>query len=267
MKQSNNKTISIIFFGTSDFVNPVLNKLKENFDVVKVINSPQQWNNKTIEQLSNLNPDLFVVVSYGQILPKKLLDIPKLAAINIHPSLLPKYRGSTPVQTAILNGDKTTGVTIIKLDEHMDHGPIIEQFEEPILPTDTFESLIQRLFEKSADALVHVIMHYNENKLKPQNHSKATFTKLLKRDDGYINLSLLEIGNWKLEIDRKIRAYYPWPGVWVKTIVSEKNEKIIKFLPNKKIQVEGKKEMSYKDFLNGYPDADSQLRLFLEKNV
>ncbi|MBI4097942.1 MAG: methionyl-tRNA formyltransferase, partial [Candidatus Levybacteria bacterium] len=160
----------VVFFGTPDFVSPVLQKLEEKFEVVEKIREPKQWNNlpagkagETIGELQGLNPDLFVVAAYGQILPDKLLAIPKLGAINIHPSLLPKYRGPSPIQSAILNGDAKTGVTFIKMDEELDHGPIIYQFEETILENDTFESLAKRLFEKSAKVLEHVIKLFTEN--------------------------------------------------------------------------------------------------------
>lgn len=199
-----NNKLKIVFFGAPDFVGPVLKKLEENFEVVEKIRAPQQFNSETIEQLSVLNPDLFVVASYGQILSSKILKIPGLGAINIHPSLLPKYRGPSPIQTAILNGDKKTGVTFIKMDEEIDHGPIISQFEEPILDSDTFEILAKRLFEKSAEILVTVVNHFAENQTtEEQDDSKATYTKTLTKQDGYINLnstSAFKIENLKLKI-------------------------------------------------------------------
>ncbi len=260
MKISNLK-LKIIFLGTPPFIQPVLNKLEEKFEVVGKIREPKQWSNETIEQLNNLGPDLFVVAAYGQILPGELLSIPKFGAINIHPSLLPKYRGPSPIQSAILNGDAKTGVTFIKMDEELDHGPIIYQFEETILENDTFESLAKRLFEKSAKVLEHVIKLFTENQtLTPQDDSQATYTKQLTREDGYIDLSKFQISNFKFQIARRIRAYYPWPGVWTRySLTSQKT--LIKLLPNQQIQVEGKKPMSYKDFINGYEKG----KFFLEK--
>ena len=249
----------IVFFGTPAFVDPVLKKLEENFKVVKTIRSPQQFNNEAIEQLSALNPDFFVVAAYGQILPGKLLEIPKLGSINIHPSLLPKYRGPSPIQSAILNGDKKTGVTFIKMDDEVDHGAIIERFEEEILDSDTFETLAVRLFNKSADKIEDVVNDYQVNQTaKPQDESKATYTKLLTRQDGFIDLNSPPK---KEVLERMIKAYHPWPSVWTKSSIINHKSLIIKFLPRQKLQVEGKKPMSYKDFINGYERGAE----FLEK--
>lgn len=250
--------MKIVFFGTPEFVDPVLKKLEENFEVVKTIRSPQQFINEAIEQLSALSPDLFVVASYGQILPGELLSIPKLGAINIHPSLLPKYRGPSPIQSAILNSDKKTGVTFIEMDEEIDHGPIIEQFEEEILDSDTFETLAVRLFNKSADKIADVINDYQVNQTtKPQDDSKASYAKVLTKKDGFI-----DIGNApaKQKLERMIRAYFPWPGVWTHYPLQATTQTLIKLLPNQKIQVEGKKPMSYKDFINGYANGEKFLR-------
>lgn len=245
-----NRQLRIVFFGTPDFVSPALLILKKNFNVITVIRNNKQFDSIINNQSSIINNvDFFVVASFGQILPSKLLNIPKIASINIHPSLLPLYRGPSPIQTAILNGDKKTGITFIRMDEKMDHGPIIEQFEEEILPTDTFESLANRLFQKAARKLPAVITRYNNIKLKIQDESKATYTKLLTKRDGFIDSSITN-HNSPL-INRMIRAYYPWPGVWTKYNLSNK-EVIIKFLPDQKIQVEGKTPMDYIDFINGY---------------
>lgn len=248
--------MKIIFFGTPDFVSPVLTALADNFDVVRAIRNPQEWNDETIEDLKNLNVDFFVVASFGQILPSKLLSIPKITAVNIHPSLLPKYRGPSPIQTAILNGDTKTGVTFIKMDEKMDHGPIIEQFEEEIKPDDTFESMADQLFQKAANQLPAVITRYNKAKFKPQDESKATYTKLLTRNDGFIDASNPPD---KKQLQQMIKAYYPWPGVWTKFNLSNK-ELVIKLLPDQKLQVEGKNPMNYKDFMNGYEKGKDLLQ-------
>jgi len=241
--------MKIIFFGSSDFVYPILKKLQEKFEVVKIISSPEQLNKKAIKQIKPLNPDLFVVASFGKILSGELLKIPKLGSINIHPSLLPKYRGPSPIQTAILNGEIKTGVSFIKMDEKVDHGPIIKQFEEPILPGDTFATLSKRLFEKAAENLESVINRFTKGQTdKPQDDSKTTFTKILKRADGYIDV---EKPPNKQKLERMIRAFTPWPGAWTRYCLnpqtSQKN--LIKLLPNQKIQVEGRRQMSYKDFI------------------
>ena len=250
----------IVFFGTPDFVEPVIESLEKNFDLVKVIRNPQQLNSEIIGELKEIKPDLFVVAAFGKILPGEILEIPRLGTMNIHPSLLQKYRGPSPIQSAILNDDKTTGVTIIKMDEKMDHGPILHQSEEQILSDDTFESLAKRLFSLSTNSMVDVIIRYNEITPKIQDDSKATYTNLLTRGDGYLNIDSLEVGNSKLEIERAVRAYHPWPGVWTKFRLND-NEVIIKLLPERMVQVEGKKPMSYKDFKNGYENGKN----FLEK--
>ena len=137
--------MKVVFFGTPSFVDPVLKALQTNFDVVSVFRSPEHLNNKAIAELRNSNPDLFVVASFGKILSDEVLSIPKHGALNIHPSLLPKYRGPSPIQTTIINGDKKTGVTIIKMDEEVDHGPIISQEALKIYEKDTLRSLEQRV--------------------------------------------------------------------------------------------------------------------------
>lgn len=236
----------IVFFGTPDFVTPILSTLEKNFEVVRSFRKPVDFNEELITQLKNLKPDFFVVASFGQILPGKILQIPKIAAINIHPSLLPKYRGPSPIQSQVLEGQIKTGVTFIKMDEGVDHGPIAATFEDEISNTDTFESLAKRLFKKSADSLTEVLNNYDENKLTQQDDSQATYTNLLTKESGKINLE-----NVPANLLQMIRAYFPWPGVWTRFNLSNK-EMVIKLLPNEKIQVEGKKPMTYKDFMNGY---------------
>lgn len=287
MKQFNNSAIPVIFFGSSKFVIPILEVLRKNFDLKLVITTeknptdavPSYCKANNIEflsvsnlsnqivksQLLNVNCQTAVLTYFGLIIPKEILQIFPKGIINIHPSLLPKYRGPTPVQTAILNGDKTTGVSIIKLDEQVDHGPILGQEKEGILDTDTAESLYKRLFEKGASLLLKILNNYLKGSLKPiaQNHKEATFTKHLTRQDGYLSIS--NVTTTVVRIERMIRAYFPWPGVWTRLRQDSGQSKIIKFLPDKKIQVEGKKPMSYKDFINGYPNAKSVILQILQK--
>jgi methionyl-tRNA formyltransferase len=253
-----NLKLRIIFFGTPGFVDPVLKTLEENFDVVLTVRDPKQFRSIINNQSSIVNKaDLFVVASFGVILPGKVLQIPKFGALNIHPSLLPKYRGPSPIQTAILNGDKTTGVTIIKMDEEVDHGPVLYQKEVSINDNETFESLAERLFEIGAKALPQTISKHIARgiKLTKQNEKEATFTTPLSRKDGFIDPSIINNQSSIINIDRMIRAYYPWPGVWTKAIINNKLS-IIKFLPKRKIQVEGKNSMTYKDFINGYQEGE-----------
>ncbi len=301
--QNYNSKVKIIFFGSSEYVIPIIKSLQKNFDLGLVLTTENPKTKKSnlasrgeasqsysviwycvknkipyrsVTNLSdpnlklkieNLKLKIAVLADFGLIIPQEILNIFPKGIINIHPSLLPKYRGPTPVQTAILNGEKITGVSIMKLDEELDHGPVLGQEQEEILDTDTSESLYKRLFEKGVNLLPKLLNDYLNGNLNPiaQNHKNATFTKALKREDGYIDISKLEVRGEKLEVDRKIRAYFPWPGVWTKLEVrSEKLEVRIKFLPGEKIQVSGKKPMSYKDFLNGYPELKQQLGKLLE---
>lgn len=249
-----NAKLKVVFFGTPDYVNPIIKTLEENFDLIQTIRSPSD----TFDSLTHLNPDLFVVASFGKIIPPEILKIPKLGAINIHPSKLPLYRGSSPLQAQILDGVSESAITFILMDEEMDHGPILHQQSFRISETDTFESLCEKMFAKSAEILPNVISEFADGKLKPmiQNHAIASFCNSLKKEDGYFDI---ENPPDSQTLDRMIRAYYPWPTTWTRW-----KNKIVKFLPNPSpfplspsphlIQIEGKKPTDLKSFLNGYPD-------------
>ncbi len=219
-----------------------------------------------IQQIKSLNPDFFVVEDYGLILPNELLVIPKFTSINIHHSLLPKYRGPSPAPSAILAGEKKSGVTIIHMTDKVDAGDIYSKAEYVLKPDETTDSLLTELNLLGAELAISTIKNISNGNTKriKQNEKQATFTRVLKREDGFVDISKLPSFD---KLDRMIRAYFPWPGVWAKAEVAKGNEKIIKFIPNKKVQVEGKKEMNYKDFLNGYPDADPKLKKYLEENL
>lgn len=247
--------MKIVFFGTPDFVTPVINKLDEKFDLVAVIKKPVDFDKDFVKELVQLDADLFVVAAYGKIIPRHVLDIPKYDSINIHPSILPKYRGPSPIQASILAGDKNTGVTFIKMDDEVDHGPIIYQFETDIKPNDTFQSLAERLFRLSAEKIEDVINGFIKSKYaEVQDEDLATFTNLYKKEDGFIDLTKPIPEN----LETMTRAYHPWPGVWTKYSLNDK-EVLIKLLPDNKIQVEGKKPMTYKDFQNGYEKGEELL--------
>lgn len=271
--------MKIVFLGTGVYVLPILEVLDSDFEVSLVLTteksdaesvskfckennieciSVKKITGDIVSKIKNSDAEVAVLANFGIILPQQILDLFPKGIINIHPSLLPKYRGSTPVQSAILNGDTKTGVSVMKLDIAMDHGPILAQKEEEILPKDTSEILYARLFNIGAQLLAKTLPKYLSSELKPteQDHSKATFTKTLARDSG-----LIDINNSpsKIDIGNMVRAYSPWPGVWFNTKLSGK-EKRIMLLHDSKIQVEGKKEMSYKDFLNGYKEAKNILK-------
>lgn len=267
------KKITIIFFGSDSFVIPILQALEDNFEVSAVVTASDSAvanyfkgpiftsNLPSVEQISNFKPDLFVVSSFGKILPKSILNIAKFGSLNAHPSLLPKGRGPSPVPATILAGDKITGVTIIKMDEKMDHGPIVATKQIRLTGQENFLFLINKLFQLGADLLVEIIPDYIVGKIKPvpQNHAQATYCERLTRESGYFDITNPPSSE---KLDKMIRAYYPWPGVWTKWSPSRhpegvkrpKDLKIIKFLPGNILQMEGKKPISLKDFLNGYPD-------------
>lgn len=268
----------IVFFGTAPFVLSILEALKKTkeIELVAVVTSPdrpvgrkqiltpsvvKKWALEhkipvlTPERLDQkFQLEIGVLAAYGKIIPQEIINLFSKGILVIHPSLLPKYRGASPVQAAIINGDKETGVTIIKMDEKIDHGPIVAQFNEEIKLDDTAGTLYSRLFQKSAEVLVTILPAWVEGRIKPRNqdHSKATFTKILKKEDGYIDL---EKPLSPEVFDRMVRAYHPWPNTWSYL----PSRKIIKFLPQQKIQIEGGKPMTIKDFLNGYPEAKKWL--------
>lgn len=218
---------------------------------------------ETIAKIAEIEPDFLVVEDYGLILPTKLLVVPKFASLNIHHSLLPKYRGSSPAPAAILAGEKVTGVSIIKMSAKVDAGDVFAQKEYVLKEDETTDSLLNELNLLGGELAILVINDILQNKATAtaQDESKATFTKYMQKNDGFIDTSNII----PEEIDRKIRAYFPWPGVWSKVTLNETGgQKIVKFLPNKMIQVEGKREMNYKDFINGYSQADKKLIEFLK---
>jgi methionyl-tRNA formyltransferase len=170
-------------------------------------------------KLKAYHADLFIVAAYAKILSPELLAVPKFGALGVHPSLLPKYRGTTPIQFAMLNGEKETGVTIYVLDPKVDNGPIVANRKAPIAHR-TYTELMQELAELGGDLLVEVIPKFLKGEIKPvpQDGSQATYTKKLKTEDGFVPLRVLrsaESGGREAEtVWRKIRALNPEPGVW-----------------------------------------------------
>jgi len=176
-----------------------------------------------IEHMKHLAPDVIVVVAFGQILPASLLKLPRKGAINLHASLLPKYRGPAPVQWAIINGERETGITTMLMDEKMDTGDILLSERVPIKPDDTCETLQQRLAVMGADLLVNTLRKIEKGDIRPipQDHSKATYAPMLKKSDGRID--------WHqpaAKIEAFIRGMNPWPGAF--TFFNKKRLKIFK---------------------------------------
>ncbi len=210
-----------------------------------------------VAQIEALNPDFLVVEDYGLILPPQLLTVPKYLSLNIHHSLLPKYRGTSPAPFAILAGDKITGVTVIAMNDKVDAGDILAQKNYEMKPDETTESLLTELNKLGGEIIIPVIENYAKGKIdaKKQDESKATYTMRMSKSDGQIDLNKPPD---KAKLDRMIRAYYPWPTVWTKARI--KNQELrIKFLPKQKLQVDGGKPMSLKDFFNGYPELKNQI--------
>ncbi len=166
---------------------------------------------KFISELHGLKPDLIVVVAYGQILPPSILDLPKFGCVNVHTSLLPKYRGASPIQSAILNGETETGVTIMKMDAGLDTGEIISQARTPILPEDNSQTLHDRLARLGAELLVETIPDYVAGKISPQPQPAegASYAAKIKKEDGKID--------WDEPAEKilnRLRAFTPWPGAF-----------------------------------------------------
>ena len=299
---------SIVFMGTPQFAVPILERLlDEKYSVLTVYTRPDKpagRGNKlnlspvkkyavehnipvmqpdtlksaaTIDALKERAPGLIVVAAYGRILPAAVLSIPKHGCLNIHPSLLPSYRGPSPVAYSLLGGEQTSGVTLILMDEGMDSGPIVAQRKVNISNDDTTDTLTGKLFLEGADLLIESLPLWLQGKIKliPQDESKATYSRIVNTDDGLINWHLSAV-----EIGYRIRAFSPWPGTY--TWWDGKRIKIHKGVPidgetrgkpgevvalyaGKRIgvitgdgyleicqlQLEGKKEMSAVDFARG----------------
>ncbi len=163
----------------------------------------------TLEVIKEIAPDIAVVVAYGQLIPRLIIDLPRFKSINVHFSLLPKYRGAAPVQWAILKGEEKTGVTIFELNEKMDEGDILAQIETAILPRETAGELEQRLAHLGAELLVQTLHRIDSVERRPQDHSQATYAPRLKKEDGLIDWS-----REALAVDRLVRAFSPWPGAF-----------------------------------------------------
>ncbi|MBI1863042.1 methionyl-tRNA formyltransferase [Candidatus Microgenomates bacterium] len=225
--------------------------------------------NNAVEVLKQV--DLALLFAYGEIIPPQLLAAPRFGFWNIHPSLLPKYRGPAPMATPLLHGDNETGVTLMQMDEEMDHGPIIAQVKSYIFPVWRRDQLEKHLIDLGFELFKKVIESCapdlsNAPKID-QNHQEATVTKRMNRDDGYIPLEDLKNPDpaKKRQIFNMFRAYYPWPGVWtrlrLKAADGQADEKRLKLtkihwenddLVIKKVQLEGKNEVELKQFEDAY---------------
>ena len=246
--------MKIVFFGSSEFSIPILEALlSSNDQVAQVVTTPDKPKGRgqkvtpsivksyaekkhisaitpnklnqpdVLDGIKNLKPDFLVVASYGKLVPDSLLKIPKVIPLNVHPSLIPKYRGASPIQSAILAGDKTTGLTIMEVTDRLDAGDIFGQIETPIDEVENALQLSERLAHLGADLLLKVIAQFKQDKVSrtPQDDSKASYAKKIERDSGRID--------WMKPaslIHNQVRAYYPWPSAY--TFFRGKRLKILK---------------------------------------
>jgi methionyl-tRNA formyltransferase len=167
---------------------------------------------EAVERLQALSPDLLVVVAYGQIIPSSVLSIPRLGAINVHASLLPRHRGAAPIARAILAGDPETGITIMQMDEQLDHGPVLAASPATIGEHEDAQALTSRLAEQGADVLVKTLNNLEQIEPREQDHSRSTIAPKLSRQEGE-----LEPNMDPHEMDRRVRALQPWPGATIPT--------------------------------------------------
>jgi methionyl-tRNA formyltransferase len=231
----------VVFMGSPEFAVPSLKRLAEIARLVGVVTQPDRpagrgrvmtpppikilaeqmgipviqpeklRNSESFERLKAWQPDLIAVTAFGQILRQNVLDLPRFGCINVHASLLPRWRGAAPIQASILHGDTQTGVTIMKLDAGMDTGPILAQRVEEILPEDTSGSLAERLAMIGADLLVETLPRYIDGKIQPipQDDGLATQSPMIRKEEGLLNFEQpAEL------LARQIRAFQPWPGTF-----------------------------------------------------
>ena len=247
---------------------------------IPVLTPSKMKDEALIERLKSENADFFVVVAYGKILPKEILDIPKLGCINIHASLLPEYRGAAPIQWSIIDGKKKTGITTILMDEGLDTGDILKQYELPITDDETGGSLFDKLAILGGEAIVDTIANFESITPTPQGNATTEYAKMISKQMGEIDFN-----KSATEIERLIRGMNPWPSAYTKyegkvlKIWEAKVSENISELPNinlsenygkiysfnkdifiicnnsvlkvLSLQLEGKKRMSAKDFLLG----------------
>lgn len=300
----------LVFIGTPAFAVPSLKALIDDlrFEVVGVVTQPdmpagrsmeltpppvkitaQNYSlpvmqppkiSQIIDQLRELKPAAIVVVAYAQIIPESVLAIPPFGCVNVHASLLPKYRGASVIQAPIMNGDERSGVTIMVMDKTLDTGPLLRQAEYRLRPDETSATLAESLSRLGAEALPNALADYLEGRIKPQpqDNSLANYVGRLEKKDGIIDWNLPAAA-----IERFARAMYPWPSAW--TWLTGKQLKVLEIDPHiieintykpgktflynsnlavqcgkdslliRRLQLEGKKAMTSEEFLRGYKDS------------
>lgn len=300
----------IVFFGTPLFAVPSLERLiTAGYDIAAVITAPDKKTGRkraltpspvkqaaaehglhilqphslkeesVYEEFAAMAPDLCIVVAYGKLIPRRLLDVPRLGFLNVHPSLLPKWRGASPIQTAILNGDEETGVTIMKLDEEMDHGPILTQHRIELDGTEYYPKLSDRLAAIGAELLADTVAKHLMDTIQPyeQDHDSATSCSMVTRTNARIDW-----GRPAIEAERMVRAYAGEPISWTKwrenviniirarahrhqepqtrpgTVLGFEDSVLVDTpdgtLELLELQPAGKRPMTAREFVNGHPE-------------
>ncbi|MGB9074762.1 MAG: methionyl-tRNA formyltransferase [Terriglobales bacterium] len=301
--------MNLVFCGTPRFAAPTLERLVEaGHSVPLVVTQPDRPRGRGMElaispvkatalrlglpvlqpdkiknnedfksQLTALAPDAIIVVGYGRIIPQWMIDLPRLGNLNLHASLLPKYRGAAPIQWAIASGESVTGATTMCIDAGLDTGDILQQRELPIGPEDTAETLAPKLADLGAGLMIETLQGLQSGQVRPvpQDHSRATLAPILRKEDGRIDFH-----RTAKEIFNRLRGFQPWPGAY--TVFKGRNlqvhwarplESTASFAPGEvavqgtrllagcgqgtaleliEIQIEGKRRMSARDFINGY---------------
>jgi methionyl-tRNA formyltransferase len=295
----------VVFMGTPDFAVPALRQLIAHHEVIGVVTQPDRPAGRggqvqmspvkilalehqipvfqpekirraeAIEELRGWTPDVYIVAAFGQILPQAVLDIPPHGSVNIHASLLPRWRGAAPIQAAVRAGDAESGITIMKMDAGLDTGPILTQRAITLAPDETGQSLHDKLSELGGDLLIETLPGYLSGAIQPQpqDDTQATLAPRIQKEEGRINWS-----SDAASIERTVRAFTPWPGTYtfwngkqIKILagsvaagtlspgqVAERNGQIAigtgdgLFLPLR-VQLEGRKAVSIEEFVRGYP--------------
>lgn len=300
--------MKIIFFGSSEFAVPVIEALREKEDVILTVTQPDKKKGRSlklgatpvkeaasgldidvfqpinvnskdsIQTLKKLGAEMFVVVSFGQILSGELLGIPKLYALNVHGSLLPKYRGAAPINRAIAAGEKETGITVIKMNEKMDEGDILLK-ESLTIGGDDAITLSKKLSKMGAEAILKSIdlIKNNRANFTKQDDLQATYAPKLKKEDGFVDWNMAAD-----EICNRVRAFVPWPGcfthwngkilkIWKSDMLSEparskpgtisqvtKDAILVNtgngVLVIRELQIESKRRMKIEEFIAGHKD-------------
>jgi len=280
------KKLTLAYFGTPDFSARLLEKLiiDKLVDIKFVLTQPdkpvgrkqiltpspvklmaEKYKIKTITSLKIDSVDLVLLYAYGKIIPEEILNLPKFGFWNIHPSLLPKYRGPSPIAFPLINGDKKTGMTLMQMDKELDHGPIIDQQEINIENGDKRPDLENKLTDLGYELFKKNLLKLTTDNLPstPQNHSLATFTHLLKKNDGYLDWKSLTQPEDPEKIYQLFRGLFPWPGIWTKININhqEKRLKILDLrlqdhqLTITQVQLEGKKPVDFATFKKAYLPA------------